>query len=301
MRISGFSVFVALATSLALGSFGAAPLAAQQTPDELAASEGATILQPFQPWNVDFGENRCRLTRLFGDEDDMHLLMFEQDAPQDTFGITMAGKSLNAFRTASEVGVGLIGNEEIAEESTYGRGEVDGFGAAVIISTFGIGSQTEGELQSAGIDLSRAAEVDRVVLTRGKRVLSFETGSMLPPFEVLNSCTTDLLRVWGLDPEAHKAYVKPEWLNTGLIADRIMESYPRKALRANEQAVFRMRVIVDEEGRVEDCFLQSSTVAERLESPACREMRKARLEPARDDKGRPMRSFFATTVTYTIN
>ena len=188
----------------------------------------------------------------------------------------------------------------------FNHGSVEQVGSAVIIGNFSIGDSDAGEgeepvLASAGIDLAVAETVDRIVLQKGKHVISFETGSMMPPFQALNVCTSDLLREWGLDPEQHKSYVRPSWENSKKIVRRIQDAYPRKALMSREQGIFRMRVIVEQDGSVSDCHLEKSTETEKLESPACKEMRSAKFDPARDSAGNPMRSFYATTITYAIN
>ena len=61
-----------------------------------------------------------------------------------------------------------------------------------------------------------------------------------------------------------------------------------------------MRVIVEADGSVSECFVENSTETERLESPACREMLKSEFEPARDAEGQPMRSFYASSISYVI-
>lgn len=273
-----------------------------------AASEGAdvTILKPISPWNIDFGASRCRLTRIFGAPDDQHLLFFEQAAPRAQFGVTFAGSQLSRFQSGRQVYVGMERDEPMDEIERVGLGNVDGVGPAVILSSFTInpgveiGGDEEGP-QKAGINLERAATIDRIVLQQRDRVLSFETGSMMPPFQALNTCTGDLLREWGLDQAAHENYTPPKWTNQQRIVDRIVRSYPAGALFAGEQGIFRMRVIVEADGSVSECHLEKSTETERLESPACKEMRRAEFDPALDAQGQPMRSFYATTITYAIN
>lgn len=62
----------------------------------------------------------------------------------------------------------------------------------------------------------------------------------------------------------------------------------------------RLRVIVNPQGRVEDCAIIKATETEKLELPACKVMEDATFEPALDAAGQPMRSFYATTITYVI-
>jgi TonB family protein len=128
-----------------------------------------------------------------------------------------------------------------------------------------------------------------------------ETGALDAAFKVLNQCTFDLLRDWGLDPERHlTAQSKPRWVNEAALVRKIVASYPRDALVQGEQAILRMRVIVSAEGTVESCTLIKATNTIKLDSPACEVMQRAQFEPARDANGQPFRSLFATSITYRI-
>jgi TonB family protein len=298
MRIRSAAAAI-LTASLALDALPA--LAEDSFPDALAAQDGAVRLEPVIAWNIDFGENRCRLTRIFGSEQDRHLLMIEQGAPGGAFGLTLAGSNLANFRTAGRVDLGMERDEPMETRERFGKGQIPDLGPALIFSNVGIGtSQPPGPLRSAGIDLAEAATVDRVVLRRGKVVLSFETGNMKEPLAALNACTDDLLTQWGLDPVAHRNHVPPKWSNESVVTERIVATYPSAARNTGEQAIFRLRVTVETDGSVSDCLIEESTVTQRLESPACKEMQRAVFEPARDAAGQPMRSFYATTITYVI-
>ena len=152
------------------------------------------------------------------------------------------------------------------------------------------------------IDLEYSEKIEDITLAKGKKTLILKTGSMMPPFQAMNVCTADLVRHWGLDPEQHKSFTrKPEWTNQQIIARRLQSTYPRDALRAGESALIQMRVIVETDGSVSGCALRYTTKAENLDSPACKEMRRAQFEPALDNEGKPMRSFYMTRITYTVN
>ncbi|HSM53211.1 MAG TPA: TonB family protein, partial [Erythrobacter sp.] len=129
-----------------------------------------------------------------------------------------------------------------------------------------------------------------------------ETGNLGDPVAVLNSCTRGILKVWGLDPVEHDTLTRlPRWLNRPEIVRAIVARYPAKALRKGEQGIFRMRVTVEKDGSVSECDLDSATITESLQSPACKEMLKARFAPALDKDGQPMRSFRMANIIYQIS
>ncbi|MEM6856702.1 MAG: TonB family protein [Pseudomonadota bacterium] len=280
-----------------------------QFPADAAELDAATKLAPLRPWNIDFSDNRCRLSRLFGSEEEPHLIFFEQAAPRGRFGVTFAGAELERFKRTDDLALGAERDEPIERIDQYYHGDVTGIGPAIIIpdhsigrfTTAGEGSDGTPRLTRAGIDLEEAATIERFVLKKGKKVVSFETGDMMPAFQALNVCTSDLLRSWGLDPEKHQAYRWPVWTNRVSVSQRIAREYPRGAINRRETGVFRMRVIVEEDGTISECFIEASTQNNQLDSPACLQMRRAKFEPARDAQGQPMRSFYATAISYALN
>lgn len=292
-----------IAGSLVALALGASPALAgkDDTPAMLAADEDARKLQPISPWNLDYAENRCRMARLFGSGEDRHALILEQASPGSRFGVTFAGSELRRFRNATELNIGLQDDMPLRSKDNVGRGEFPGLGDAIIIASVGLSSDEERTLPyNAGFDLEEASKVERIMLQHRGRILSFETGNMRAAFEAMNTCTMNLLEYWGLDAEAHQSYVPPVWTNQEVIVRRLVSRYPSTALRRGEQGIFRMRVIIEEDGTVSDCLIENSTEVTTLESPACELMMEAEFDPALDTSGQPMRSFYSTAITYSI-
>ena len=283
-------------------------IAAALTTQPALAAEPA-VLKPSSPWNVDFAADKCRLVRLFGEGENQHMLAFQQYWPAKTAGLTVAGPAFAKFRSAQRTDVRFFESQAPLRTNPF-TGTVGEFGTGVIYSTIRI---TEGEPadtnkvdepQSGGIPLLDAAEGDLVqfvALKQGAREVRLDTGPLGDAFKVLNQCTLDLLRDWGLDPDKHVGATSlPRWTNQAALTRKILAVYPREALQQGEQAIMRMRVIVSEQGAVESCTILKATDTERLESPACRVMQGAQFEPARDAAGQPFRSLYVTSITYRI-
>lgn len=292
---------------LAITAVVAASLSAPDSP--ASAREGIDRIDSIpasSQWNIEFGEDRCRLARTFGEGDDRHLVFFEQAAPDEDFGLTLAGPRIDDFRVARFRRLALERDEEFREMNTR-WGTVDGFGTAVIYPRIRINDEPEESEDGPAlrglpaIDLEEASTIDRIIFGHGGRAIAFETGDMAPPFQALNVCAADFIRAWGLDPEQHESFTSlPEWKNERSVARQIQRKYTRAALNRGEQAIIRMRVIVEPDGSVSDCHLQEATETERLESNACTEMERARFDPALDANGEPMRSFYTTNIIYQI-
>ncbi|MEM7690033.1 MAG: TonB family protein [Pseudomonadota bacterium] len=285
----------------------AVPLAAKVTQNEALATGKVTALKPISDWNLDYGAGRCRLARLFGSNEDRHLLFFDQAAPDDSFGVTLAGSQASNFSRPGRTYVGFDPETELRRLERLGSGDVPGYGPAIILTAYTIApsaaeraSAPTPEHVSAGIDPRALANSDRVTFMSGKRVLSLETGNMMAPIEALNACTDDLINDWGLDPEKHRSYRPAKMRNLRAFTKSIQANYPRKALVKGQSGIVRMRVTVEADGSASDCALEKTTKAESLNSPACKTaMRFAKFDPALDRDGQPMRSFYATNITYS--
>lgn len=273
-----------------------------------AAPAAAEVVEiaPSTPWNVDFAPEKCRLARLFGEGENRHLVFFEQYWPGETFGLTVAGPGFKRFRSRQRTDLAFAATQEARRTEPF-KGSVDGFGDAVIYATAKLTDEKEDTDRSRFItrmpepDLAAAAAVEFVSLRQRGTEVRLMTGPLDEAFAVLNQCALELIGDWGLDLDRHRTATRmPRWTNPDAVVRKIVANYPRGALNEGEQAIMRMRVLVSEEGKVEDCIIISATTTDRLESPACRAMLGAQFEPALDAEGKPMRSYFAESVIYQI-
>lgn len=311
-----------LATGLAVGMLGISEqaLAKDTLPGELLPK--AKQLAPISNWVLDYAQDNCRLVRTFGSTDDRHFLAINQAWPHQGFSLTLAGSSFRRYRRGARAHMGLQSDVPMLRFDLPPMGEMDTFGPAVVLASVGVDSEGEGAhprlrvgefpsgsetqdeaptLLRAGLDPAEGAKIERVIIKAHGKTTSFETGNLKSAFEALNACGADLLKDWGLDAEKHISYLPAQWLNQEEVVRRLQRRYPSAALRAGKQAIFRMRVIIDEQGAIAECEVNAATTVEKLESPACEEMLEARFSPALDKNGQPMRSFYASTISYRIN
>jgi TonB family protein len=264
------------------------------------------VLKPSSPWNVDFGKDRCRLTRLFTDGSNQHVLFFEQHFPATGTGLTAAGRGFRSFENRIKTEV-RVADDRAPLATVPFKGEMEDFDNALVYPNLEL-SRNETDLALPGregalptLDPAFGDTVDFLSFRQRSREVRFDTGPLGKAFKILNECTTGLVEAWGLDGPKHLTALKlPRWINEKDVVRKIVANYPLAAENRGEQAITRMRVIVSEQGAVEDCVVIKATTTETLESPACKAMKDARFEPALDAEGRPMRSYYATNVTYQI-
>jgi hypothetical protein len=265
------------------------------------------VLKPTSKWHVDFGEERCRLARTFSDGRDDHLLYFEQNYPSNAAGVTVGGRSFARFKDRAETEVQIADGRAPLKTLPH-KGELDRNRSALIYANLNLALDAQPEnLRGLGPAVPRlntafADTVAYLSFRQREREVRFDTGPLGSAFKILNQCSESFLEFWGLDVEQHRGARRlPRWINDEEVERKIVKRYPAAALIASQGGITRMRVIVDERGMPESCVIEKSTTADSLKSPACQIMMKdARFEPAVDAGGKPMRSFFATTLTYQM-
>lgn len=251
----------------------------------------AAPLAPITRWHSESDGTRCRVSRVFGEEHNRHLVIFDKFSPDNRATLTVAGPSLDAFATN--------GPTPIAVSASGSATTVDGLSVAVPWFRHGVvltdvtlegfahtGNAAGGQIAAGDTDLT---------LARAGREVRFQTGPMDEPLAMLATCTQTLAASWGLDPDKLRAAPHtPQWLNRETLLRDVEAGFGRTLERRKPpRGVAHLRVIIDEAGAVEDCAVAFATTTARASERACRAMRKARFQPARDAEGRPLRSYFA--------
>ncbi|MCK0129833.1 energy transducer TonB [Erythrobacter sp. F6033] len=273
-----------------------APLAAKE-PRGLDASS---------KWLVDFAPNKCRLVRTFGEGEDRHAIFFEQYWPSARTGLSLAGPRFKRFRSKTNTRMKFFDGQEAMPTEPF-KGDTESVGPAIVYSSISLSMGAEADQGYAPgapnnqLDTNFANKVEFVwVRQRGKEV-QLNTGPLGDAFAVLNKCTADLVRDWGLNPEEQSKLSRaPVWKNEKEVVRSAVRKYPNAALVRGEEAILRMRVMIDESGTVTDCILNEATVTDKLNSPFCQNMEMAEFDPAIDAKGKPIASYYATSITYRI-
>ncbi|MEE8231169.1 MAG: energy transducer TonB [Qipengyuania citrea] len=282
------------------------------------------ILEPDSKWIADYGENSCRLIRTFGKSDEQTVLMIEQFAPSNDFNWTVAGRPLAHLRWSRDIEV-QWGPEFDPYERTFVKASLAKFGPALVstgweteptverkvrqseLRDLGRAELTSGlEPVLGGLDPERASRVSNLSFRQGdQRAVILRLEDLGAAAAALNKCTLDLARSWGFD-ESYRDRVTttPVWLNVRKVAADIQRYYPQKALSRGAQANFKVRVIVDREGKPERCDWINNTSADAFamsRTPCDIILADARFEPALDENEQPIRSIYLTTILYRMS
>lgn len=264
-------------------------------------------LAPTSQWVVDFKDDFCQLRRVFGEGDNRSLLVISRYGPDERFRVTLGGNPMKAL-SKGPVNLQFGPNEGEQQRGYYNAKLADGMFALVLSGEVRLEPATEKQGKDIWgpppppVGKAREKAVTYLKVWRSKGIpVILDLGAMDKPFGVLQQCVDDMVSHWGIDMEAHKSLktivmpkVSPiEWINTA--------NYPSKMLDEEQSAIVEFRVDVDEKGKPTGCHIQDSTRPKEFDNAVCLPlMRKAKFHPATDASGKPIRSFWKSSVSFRV-
>lgn len=274
-------------------------------------------LQPSTPWVLDYAEESCRLARNFGEGKDRVTLVMDQFQPGDWFKLSLTGKPLrvNPLARLDKARLRFGSNEAEAEIAAQLGTTKAGEPVLLVNGPQRLAPQTEQEkaaakeaaredrrFESAPIGQARERAATWLQLTKAMRHdLVLETGPMDRPLAALRECSWDTVKSWGLDIQQQKTLSrKPnskgsptEWFHSS--------DYPMRMIRDGYEGIVNFRLLVDSAGKPSSCKIQTSTHPKEFDDAVCAAvMKRADFEPALDAQGKPVPSYWISTVHFRL-
>lgn len=249
----------------------------------LSARVGASPVQPLQPlgpWDLDYGETHCIAMRDYGTGDD-----------RITFAIIPAPNG--------ETYELLIGRKhpgpQFAEEL---EGSVD-FGSGPIKAWLLHYASKDGKIdvyryRISAAEMSQATKASTVTLhVKSGPDRAFALASMPDLFQGLRGCTADLQDYWNMGNDRKGRIAVPSKGDLRIVFRA--NDYPSEALRRFQSGTAQYLLLVDEKGSVAACHVLKPSGVPVLDAQGCAVLEeRARLKPAIDNNGKPVRSALET-------
>jgi TonB family protein len=268
-----------------------------------AAGDQPLTLAPTSQWNVDYTDDSCALRRAFGTGDATATLQLRMFSPGDQYELMIVSDALGRARGAPRVRYGS--DEEWFEPvAPLVMNSRDQHGVVFSDTLRPVSLKARSEAEAPWTDAerdAREAAVTTITLAGSfEHQLTLQTGAMHPPMEAMRTCIDELVTHWGLDSAAQDTLtrkVQPveqrDWQR------QILGEYPTDMLRQGKSGRVPVRVIVDTAGKPTNCIAVEHSADPAFENAACAGiLRHARFEPALDAQGRPVTSYWVTTVIY---
>lgn len=257
-------------------------------------------LSPSEPWRVHYADDSCLMMRGFGQEKDKVAVRFEQTAPGHRFSLTLVGRSLDAGEPFTRAATTFLPVGKRAAHERVGSGTATDSKLPLLIfsSVFLLGPVEKVE-DVETYDWTQAGAIESLLIEfRGKSLL-LKLGRMEKVLAAMDACTDELLTHWGLDAATQRTLrqlPKPlsnpgTWLRGA--------DYPSEALAKGRSAIVRFRLTIDATGKVIGCAIPSATQGPEFAKITCSGISKrARFDPALDKDGKPVASYYVSTVTW---
>ena len=279
--------------ALAATLIGSVPLRAEDASSPIS-------LPPASAWHLDFADESCRLVRIFGSGERETTFYLERFGPEGAANLLV---SSDLFKTSR-----LDAGNAVAARVKFGPNEKER-DTAFLIGQFNnkpalVSTAAKLADEESGIDIAavRTMAIEWAsIQVPGQRELRLQTGPMDAPLLALRGCVDDLLGEWGIDAKSHANLRRPvtpigsigEWLK--------VTDYKRKLRNAGAQGYFPFRMIVGSDGTAQSCVIQQTVGTPALADEVCATlMRRARFEPALDAQGKPILSYFRSSVRFEI-
>lgn len=293
-------------TAIAIILVGVVPVRAQVAP----------VLPPSSQWHLDYAADYCRLARTFGAPGRAAAFYLEQYEPGNEYTVLVVGPDfdLKDFRKVV-LRFGPDGGEAGPDDliSTI----LQPFGQGVMMSSMTMLPDPKAKLASK-VRAWRQADEDGTIVpplqpnlaariswfevaNHGRVVGRLSLGRMDDPVKALNACTEELMTHWGIDLEKHRTRTRVVTPRTPPSSWISPTDYPSAQLSNGTQGLINFRLGVDETGKPTSCTIQQATQPAGFDKVVCREMlRNARFSPALDAAGKPMASYWRSTVRFAI-
>lgn len=285
--------------------------------DSAAFADEPLRLPPSSPWQIDYADDSCRLTRQFGDGEERITIVMDRFQPVDYFSLMIVGEPLDRARPGLRRGATLrFGAHEGEQELPFFKATI-GDQPTIIFSQTRIAPYSDDEedvrvrlmstdqfylFEPDPISAEREQAADHLYLAApGIEPILLETGSLGPPFATLDRCADELLTHWGIDVEKHRSLtreVRPvespgRWLTS--------MDYPIGMIRRGGQGLVYFRLNVNSDGTVSECHVQQKTRPEGFEEVVCNALtQRARFEPALDAEGNPIASYYVGSARFEM-
>lgn len=269
-------------------------------PNVVLGERAPEVIKRTGKWVVSYDPDGCHLLAEFGTGDAMTVMRLSWYEPGDQFDFSLYGKRVdaNAVYKDARIDFGLKDKPVDAHGVLGNAGKVD----AIFFNSQRLDGW-KGEKfdeEPPKVTPEQEARVTGVtVAIAGKRPFRLDTGPLDKPFAQIRHCSANLVKSWGYDPQVQAGLSRPvrpktspqTWLSSG--------DFPSSALAKGHNGIVQFRFDVDAEGKIADCFILSHTSPDDFADLTCKLVRRrAKLSPALDAKGVPVRSYYVQKVNW---
>lgn len=261
-----------------------------------SAAQEPQSLNPTSPWNLRYEEDKCRLVRMFGENNQRVELIIDQRLAAPFFDVLLIGKPLeNPRRDIIRLQFGPY--EEAADRARL-QGTIEDSDRA-FVALFGVelgvpeAEYEDGAFVHSGIGEERRAKIEWLeVGLAWSQATRLDLDGFSEALSSLDDCSNDLVQHLGLDKEGQANIVEqPQILNIEKVAKAMQ--FPASFQRKGLDAKLHYLMTIAPTGKAVSCRLARSKRPAHVDDQACMTMMQvAKFEPGKDSEGKPRHATF---------
>ena len=253
----------------------------------LSGANASTSLDPSGPWNIDYRQSLCLLSRPFGTGEKKVTLGFRPAPLGNDFRVVLLVPSRSKRTSWGQAKLYLGDGASI--EAPFARGPVtiEGFNIVAIDATR---EKVEGLGEAKSLSIIASDLNVEVKLV-----------NMAAAMKALDTCEKDLLVSWGMDRAVVASLASYPMLPGGMPSIFNVDDYPHAALLKGEQGPSWVRLRIGKDGKVNECAVVESSGSKALDAQTCRVIAaRARFIPARTKSGEAVDSVAVQRIRWEI-
>ena len=273
------------------------------------------VLEPSSAWNIDYAADSCALRRTFGDGPQQTTLEMRRFAPDNVLQTTVATGALKMgsgsfsyrFDPGKKYGTPGFWHHLIFDQNQHGVIFGMAFADRPVSGLHAEDFVKHAQLLASPDFLDREAkaadEVASITLAGAfTNVLVLKTGSLKAPLMAMSGTASRICAGTGVvDLGAQAKLTRPAVPVNRASVDRMMD-YPPKMLAKGMPGIVNVRLAIDERGNVTNCFIQMPLADPAFEKSTCADLQHALdFEPALDQNGKPVASYWVTMVDFRVD
>lgn len=258
-------------------------------------------------WEINYDADSCHLLAKFGEGENEITTNFTRYTPGDAFDLSLYGKPVKVTEQPRPIVAIAFGEQSPLRYRALAGTAGDKLPMLIFNGIRLDGSSLPPSFTPPGDHPAITPEQEGAVKSLtigmpGGKNFRLGTGSFAAPMAAMRACADDLVKRWGYDPlilsalkQEAKALNEPgRWLKP--------RDFPREALSQGQSGIVQIRLDIDEKGAVNGCHILHRTNPDQFADISCKLItQRAKLSPALDASGKPVRSFYVTKILWLIS
>jgi hypothetical protein len=257
-------------------------VAAGLTVQPALAQQAVAPFQPAGPWNVEYADSICTLSREFAGPDGPVRLGFAPLTGGGSVKILLLNLPHGERHGTGKV---LISTKPGTPASRDYYAMPDTGGKPIMLIRAGRG------------DLSQIGSAALLTFDVKGKIAQFAVPGIAAALSALDACEVDLEKSWGYDPAAVSEAAAP--INPGgWLSD---DDYPGSAMAKGEAGETDFRLAIGPDGKPTDCIVILKSGSPTLDTQTCDRLKhQARFSPARGLDGKPVAGIYSNAMMWQL-